>query len=155
MTTLHLGLATPTSPKASPNPAQTHCVFFWKSLLQPTANTKSNSSAIFSNGEPDYYIKQNLQNLNGDYEFSYYYRVVSVSSNADYTCNIQLTVGHLSSYGEMYDNVGGWRSGSVRFSTSDDTIAQAELQFGLSCYGEFTGIEVDIDTLAFTRVCSA
>ncbi|KAH7175115.1 uncharacterized protein B0J16DRAFT_293072 [Fusarium flagelliforme] len=116
---------------------------------------KNALSAIFSNGEPDYYIKQTLQNLNGDYEFSYYYRVVSVSSGADYTCNIQLTVGQLSSYGEMYDSVGGWRSGSVKFSTSDDTIAQAELQFGLSCYGEFTGIEVDIDTLAFTRVCSA
>ncbi|KAL4731204.1 hypothetical protein ACLX1H_000166 [Fusarium chlamydosporum] len=109
-------------------------------------------SATFSNGVPDYYIKQNLQNLNGDYDFSYYYRVVSVSQNADYTCNIQLTVGSISSYGEIYDSVGGWRSSSVRFSTGDDTIALAEVQFGLSCYGEFTGIEVDIDTLAFTRV---
>ena len=75
--------------------------------------------------------------------------------NADYTCNIQLTVGSMSSYAEMYDVVGGWKSGSVKFSTSNNTLAQAEVQFGLSCYGEFTGIQVDIDNLAFTQVCNA
>ncbi|RGP71212.1 hypothetical protein FLONG3_7162 [Fusarium longipes] len=112
-------------------------------------------SAIFSNGQPDYYIKQSLQNLKGDYEFSYYYKVVSVSPQADYTCNIQLTVGDVSSYGEIDDRVGGWKSASVTLSIGDDTIAQADAQLGLSCYGEFTGIEVDIDTLALTSVCSA
>jgi hypothetical protein len=55
----------------------------------------------------------------------------------------------------MYDSVGGWRSGSVTLSTGDDNIAQADVQLGLSCFGEFTGIQVDIDTLALTRVCSA
>ncbi|KAF4444224.1 hypothetical protein FACUT_805 [Fusarium acutatum] len=121
---------------------------------QPQSGTNA-LSAIFSNGEPDYYIKQTLQNLSGNYKFSYYYRVVSVSPQADYTCNIQLTAGSVSSYGEMDDSVGGWRTASVILDMGDDTIAQAEVQFGLSCYGEFTGIEVDIDTLAFTRVCAA
>ncbi|PNP76631.1 hypothetical protein FNYG_10050 [Fusarium nygamai] len=121
---------------------------------QPQSGTNA-LSMTFVNGVPDYYIKQTLQNLSGQYKFSYYYRVVSVSQNADYTCNIQLTAGSTSSYGEMYDTVGGWKTASVILDMGAATIAQAEVQFGLSCYGEFTGIEVDVDTLAFTRVCAA
>ncbi|KAF5573006.1 hypothetical protein FPANT_12651 [Fusarium pseudoanthophilum] len=121
---------------------------------QPQSGTNA-LSMTFVNGVPDYYIKQTLQNLSGQYKFSYYYRVVSVSQGADYTCNIQLTAGSVSSYGEMYDTVGGWKTASVILDMGAATIAQAEVQFGLSCYGEFTGIEVDVDTLAFTRVCDA
>ncbi|KAF4498970.1 hypothetical protein FAGAP_4844 [Fusarium agapanthi] len=121
---------------------------------QPQSGTNA-LSATFSNGEPDYYFKQTLQNLNGIYRFSYYYRVVSVSQGADYVCNIQLSAGSVSDYGPMYDSVGGWRTDSVILDMGDDTTAQADVQLGLSCYGEFTGIEVDIDTLAFTRVCGA
>ncbi|KAF5649907.1 hypothetical protein F25303_4594 [Fusarium sp. NRRL 25303] len=120
---------------------------------QPQSGTNA-LSATFSNGQPDYSIKQTLQNLSGNYKFSYYYRVVSVSQGADYTCNIQLTAGSVSSYGEMYDSVGGWRTASVILEMGDATIAQADVEFGLSCYGEFTGIEVDVDTFAFTRVCA-
>ncbi|KAF5230718.1 hypothetical protein FANTH_13710 [Fusarium anthophilum] len=121
---------------------------------QPQSGTNA-LSATFQNGEPDYYFKQTLQNLNGKYRFSYYYRVVSVSQGADYVCNIQLSAGAVSDYGPMYDTVGGWRTDSVILDMGDDTIAQADVQLGLTCYGEFTGIEVDIDTLAFTRVCGA
>ncbi|KAG4255682.1 hypothetical protein FPRO03_04631 [Fusarium proliferatum] len=121
---------------------------------QPQSGTNA-LSATFSNGQPDYYVKQTLQNLSGNYKFSYYYRVVSVSDNADYTCNIQLTAGSVSSYGEIDDRVGGWKTASVILEMGDATIAQADVQFGLSCYGEFTGIEVDVDTFAFTRVCAA
>lgn len=118
------------------------------------ANKSQTRAATFSNGQPDYSIKQTLQNLSGNYKFSYYYRVVSVSDNADYTCNIQLTAGSVSSYGEIDDRVGGWKTASVILEMGDATIAQADVQFGLSCYGEFTGIEVDVDTFAFTRVCA-
>ncbi|KAF4990605.1 hypothetical protein FGRMN_8364 [Fusarium graminum] len=131
----------------------------WTSNAYLTQNQPQSSpnalSATFSNGEPDYYIKQTLQNLNGVYTFSYYYRVVSVSKNADYTCNIELKVGDTSIRGAMYDSVDGWKSDSVSWSSNGQTIAQADVQFGLSCQGEFSGIEVDIDTLAFTRACSA
>ncbi|KLP09488.1 uncharacterized protein FFB20_12022 [Fusarium fujikuroi] len=120
---------------------------------QPQSGTNA-LAATFSNGQPDYSIKQTLQNLSGNYKFSYYYRVVSVSQNADYTCNIQLTAGSVSSYGEIDDRVGGWKTASVILEMGDATIAQADVQFGLSCYGEFTGIEVDVDTFAFTRVCA-
>ncbi|KAF5637796.1 hypothetical protein F52700_4498 [Fusarium sp. NRRL 52700] len=121
---------------------------------QPQSGTNA-LSAYFINGEPDYYIKQTLQNLSGKYKFSYYYRVVSISPNADFTCNILLSAGSVSTYGEMYDDIGGWKTASVILDMGDDTIAQADVQFGLTCLGEFRGIEVNIDTLAFTRVCGA
>ncbi|KAF5717821.1 hypothetical protein FMUND_5552 [Fusarium mundagurra] len=121
---------------------------------QPQSGTNA-LSMTFVNGVPDYYIKQTLQNLSGNYKFSYYYRVVSISQNADYTCNIQLTAGSVSTYGEIDDSVGGWKTASAILEMGDNTIAQADVLFGLTCYGEFTGIEVDIDTLAFTRVCDA
>ncbi|KAJ4112976.1 hypothetical protein NW760_004803 [Fusarium oxysporum] len=125
-------------------------------LIQSQAQSGTNAlSAVFSNGQPDYYFKQTLQNLNGDYEFSYYYRVVSVSPGADYVCNIELKVGDTSKFGAMYDSAGGWRSDSVSFSIAGGAIAQADVQLILTCYGEFVRIEVNIDTLAFTRVCSA
>ncbi|KAH7466926.1 hypothetical protein IWW34DRAFT_835295 [Fusarium oxysporum f. sp. albedinis] len=125
-------------------------------LIQSQAQSGTNAlSAVFSNGQPDYYFKQTLQNLNGDYEFSYYYRVVSVSQNADYVCNIELKVGDTSKFGAMYDSAGGWRSDSVSFSIAGEAVAQADVQLILTCYGEFVRIEVNIDTLAFTRVCSA
>ncbi|KAF5664363.1 hypothetical protein FHETE_7120 [Fusarium heterosporum] len=131
----------------------------WTSNMYLTQNQPQSGanalSAFFNNGQPDYYVKQSLQNLNGDYEFSYYYKVVSVSAGADYVCNIELKVGDTSIVGGMDDSVGGWRSDSVSWSSAGETIAQADIQLSLSCLGEFTGIEVDIDTLAFTRVCSA
>ncbi|KAF5972386.1 hypothetical protein FBULB1_8765 [Fusarium bulbicola] len=131
----------------------------WSSNAALTGNQPQSGtialSATFQNGEPDYYFKQTLQNLSGKYRFSYYYRVVSVSQGADYVCNIQLSAGSVSAYGEMYDNVGGWKTSSVILDMGDATTAQADVQLGLTCYGEFTGIEVDIDTLAFTRVCGA
>ncbi|KAF5533833.1 hypothetical protein FMEXI_11627 [Fusarium mexicanum] len=131
----------------------------WSSNAALTGNQPQSGtialSATFENGEPDYYFKQTLQNLSGKYRFSYYYRVVSVSQGADYTCNTQLSAGSVSQNGAMYDTVGGWRTDSVILDLGDDTIAQADVQLGLTCLGEFRGIEVDIDTLAFTRVCGA
>ncbi|KAJ4129081.1 hypothetical protein NW768_007612 [Fusarium equiseti] len=131
----------------------------WTSNMNPIKNQPKSApnalSAVFSNGEPDYYIKQSLENLNGDYEFSYYYKVVTISTGADYGCNIELKVGTATINGAMYDKVGGWKSGSVRWSSAGETVAQADVQFGLTCLGEFTGIEINVDTLAFTRVCSA
>ncbi|KAG7409596.1 hypothetical protein DER46DRAFT_614839 [Fusarium sp. MPI-SDFR-AT-0072] len=125
-------------------------------LIQSQPQSGTNAlSAVFNYGQPDYYVRQSLQNLNGDYEFSYYYRVVSVSPGADYVCNIELKVGDTSIFGPMYDNVDGWKSGSVDWSSGGETIAQADVQLGLTCVGEFVRIEVNIDTLAFTRVCSA
>ncbi|KAG5758336.1 hypothetical protein H9Q72_013531 [Fusarium xylarioides] len=120
---------------------------------QPQSGTNA-LSAVFSNGQPVYNIKQTLQNLNGNYVFSYYYRVVSVSPGADYVCNIQLSVGSTTVYGYMEDNAGGWKTANVNINTGDDTIAQADAQLAVSCLGEFVRIEVDIDTLALTKVCA-
>ncbi|KAH7194171.1 hypothetical protein DER44DRAFT_792870 [Fusarium oxysporum] len=125
-------------------------------LIQSQPQSGTNAlSAVFNNGQPDYYVKQTLENLNGDYEFSYYYRVVSVSPGADYVCNIELKIGDTSMFGPMYDGVGGWRTDSVSWSSAGETVAQADVQLGVTCLGEFVRIEVNIDTLAFTRVCSA
>ncbi|KAJ4037850.1 hypothetical protein NW761_006315 [Fusarium oxysporum] len=125
-------------------------------LIQSQPQSGTNALyAVFSNGQPDYYVKQTLENLNGDYEFSYYYRVVSVSPGADYVCNIKLKIGDTSMFGPMYDGVGGWRTDSVSWSSAGETVAQADVQLGVACLGEFVRIEVNIDTLAFTRVCSA
>ncbi|KAF4951365.1 hypothetical protein FGADI_7563 [Fusarium gaditjirri] len=112
-------------------------------------------SAVMSNGGPSYYVRQTLHNLNGDYEFSYYYKVVSVSLFADYTCNIELKVGGTIIPGPIDDGVGGWKTESVSWSSAGETIAQADVQLGLTCFGEYDGIQVYIDTLGFTRVCSA
>ena len=105
----------------------------------------------FSNGGSGS-VAQTLTNLEGTYEFSYYYRVVYVSPGADYVCNIQLTVGSTSAYGEMEDSPGGWKSGSIILS--DLSAAQASLQFDLYCYGEYQHIQVNIDSLEFKRICS-
>ncbi|KAJ4002653.1 hypothetical protein NW752_002525 [Fusarium irregulare] len=121
-------------------------------LTQDSPQSGVNAVAYsFSNGGSGS-VAQTVTNLEGTYEFSYYYRVVYVSQNADYTCDMQLTVGDTSFYGEMYDTPGGWKSGSIILS--DLSAAQASLQFDTACYGEFVRIQVNIDSLEFKRICS-
>ncbi|EKJ75835.1 hypothetical protein NXS19_008363 [Fusarium pseudograminearum] len=97
-------------------------------------------------------VSQTLSNLYGTYEFSYHYRMVSVSQSADYTCDIELKVGDASLRGDFDYDVGGWKSGSVTFN--DLKFAQADVQVIASCGGEYHQIVVNLDSLAFTRVCS-
>lgn len=97
-------------------------------------------------------VTQTLSNLDGTYQFSYYYRVVSVSPGADYVCNMQLNVGEISVQGAIEDSPGGWKSWSVTFP--DVNAAEADVQLVTACQGEFVQIQVNVDTLAFTRVCS-
>ena len=93
-----------------------------------------------------------MTDLDGTYEFSYYYRVVSVSQGADYVCNLQLSVGGTSAYGEMEDSPGGWKSASIILT--DLSLALASLRFDTICLGEYRQIQVNIDSLEFKRICS-
>jgi len=103
-------------------------------------------------GYKDGIVAQTVTNLDGTYEFSYYYRVVSISPGADYTCDIQLSVGGTSGRGAIEDTPGGWKSASIILT--DLSAVQATLQFTTSCSGEYRQIQVNIDTLGFKRICS-
>ncbi|GKU06562.1 hypothetical protein FLAG1_09687 [Fusarium langsethiae] len=96
-------------------------------------------------------VAQTLSNLEGTYEFSYNYRVTYISPGADHVCEMKLSVGDTTVYGAFDDRVGGWKSGSVIFT--DVNTAQADVQLTAGCYGEYNQIQVNIDTLGFTRVC--
>ncbi|KAH7258949.1 uncharacterized protein BKA55DRAFT_591764 [Fusarium redolens] len=124
-------------------------------LIQREPQAGVNALAfIFNYGQGNGYVKQTLDNLDGDYEFSYYYRVLSASVGADYTCDIELTVGDTTLRGDMDYSVGGWKSGSVNWSSGGENLAQGDVQLSVSCGGEFDKVQVNIDSLAFTRVCS-
>ncbi|KAM0371680.1 hypothetical protein HYE67_003101 [Fusarium culmorum] len=125
------GVITQTSPQSGPN-----ALFF---------NLLENSNDNFG-------VSQTLSNLYGTYEFSYYYRFVSISQFADYTCDIELKVGDASLRGNFEDNVGGWKYGSVTFN--DLNVAQADVQLIANCGGEYHQIVVNLDSFGFTRVCS-
>ncbi|KAF4452935.1 HET-domain-containing protein [Fusarium austroafricanum] len=100
------------------------------------------------------FAKQTLTNLDGTYDFSYYYRVLSISPGADYTCDLEVNVGDASLRGNFEDSVGGWKSGSVFWSSEGQNVAQADVQLTVSCSREYNRIQVNVDSFGFTRKCS-
>ncbi|KAH7174433.1 uncharacterized protein B0J16DRAFT_404105 [Fusarium flagelliforme] len=97
-------------------------------------------------------VEQTVTDLDGTYEFSYYYRIVSISPGADFVCDIELSVGGTTGRGAIEDSVGGWKTASIILT--DLSAVQASLQFTTSCRGEYRQIQVNIDTLEFKRICS-
>ncbi|QPC78222.1 hypothetical protein HYE68_008974 [Fusarium pseudograminearum] len=118
----------------------------------PQSGPNALSFNRLENSNDNFGVSQTLSNLYGTYEFSYYYRFVTISQFADYTCDIQLKVGDASLRGSFEDSVGGWKYGSVTFD--DLNVAQADVQLIANCGGEYHQILVNLDSLAFTRVCS-
>ncbi|CEI68164.1 hypothetical protein FVEN_g12235 [Fusarium venenatum] len=118
----------------------------------PQSGTNAVSFTWRDNGVGTGSVQQSLSNLYGTYKFSYYYRFISASPGADYTCDMELKVGGTSLRGDFDYWQGDWRSGSVIFS--DVNVAQADVQLIASCGGEFREIQVAVDTLEFKRICS-
>ncbi|KAF5969091.1 hypothetical protein FCOIX_11059 [Fusarium coicis] len=107
-----------------------------------------------SNGRES--IKQTLTNLNGDYEFSYYYRVVV--ARIDMTtaaCGLQVKIGEDTTVPSNIDLVAGdWLSGSVSWSTAGQNVEQADVELVITCRGDWDTIQIFLDSFAFTSVCS-
>ncbi|KAF5568804.1 hypothetical protein FPHYL_2611 [Fusarium phyllophilum] len=102
------------------------------------------------------YIKQTLTNLNGDYEFSYYYRVVVARIGMATTCDIQVKIGADTTVPSNIDLVAGdWQSGSVSWSTAGQNVEQADVELAITCRGDWDTIQINLDSFAFTSVCSA
>jgi hypothetical protein len=118
---------------------------FCANLLCPRAYSLNGGGYQFGS------VVQTLSNLDGTYKFSYYYRVTYVSPGADYVCEMKLDVGDTTLYGAFEDSVGGWKSWSTTFT--DVNAAQADVQLTAGCYGEYAQIQINIDSLGFTRVC--
>ncbi|KAF9777482.1 hypothetical protein IL306_004410 [Fusarium sp. DS 682] len=105
-------------------------------------------------GGYDLGVKQTLTNLNGNYRFSYSYRVLSASFGADYTCELQLKIGDTTIRGDMDSSVGGWKSSSQIWSSNGENVAEADVELNINCGGEFEQVRVNIDSLSFKQVCS-
>ncbi|RGP71753.1 hypothetical protein FSPOR_3119 [Fusarium sporotrichioides] len=122
-------------------------------IIQNTPESGSNALAYTLNGGgyQSGSVAQSLSNLEGSYKFSYYYRLTYYSPGADYVCEMQLNVGDATLYGTFAEGVGGWKSGSVIFT--DLNAAQADVKLTAGCYGEYNQIQINIDSLGFTRVC--
>lgn len=99
-------------------------------------------------------VKQILADLNGDYELSYYYRVVVANAGPDYTCDLEVKIGGTTIPGDMDYALSGWKSGSVFWSSAGENVAQADIELAVTCAGEYERIQVNVDSLAFIRVCS-
>ncbi|KAG5797159.1 hypothetical protein H9Q69_003768 [Fusarium xylarioides] len=101
-------------------------------------------------------VKQTLTNLNGDYEFSYYYRVVVARTGITSRCDLQVKIGADTTLPSNIDLVlGDWIPGSVSWSSAGETIAQLDVELAITCRGDYDRIQINIDSLAFTNVCSA
>jgi hypothetical protein len=111
---------------------------FCANLLHPRAYTFNGGNYNFGR------VAQTLSNLDGNYEFSYYHRFISVTPGADYTCDMELKVGDASLRGAFEEGVNGWKSGSVIFT--DVNTAHADVQLTVSCSGEYRQIRVNIDS---------
>ncbi|RBR15900.1 uncharacterized protein FIESC28_07145 [Fusarium coffeatum] len=118
----------------------------------PQSGVNAVAYSLIGGGYKAGIVSQTVADLDGTYEFSYYYRFVSISDGADFTCDIQLSVGGSSGRGSIEDSVGGWKTASIILT--DLSAAQASLQFTASCMGEYRQIQVNIDSLGFKRVCS-
>ncbi|RKL22953.1 hypothetical protein BFJ68_g1159 [Fusarium oxysporum] len=98
--------------------------------------------------------RQTLSSLNGDYLFSYFYKVVGTDIGADYVCAFYLTVGSQEIRGDMDYTVGGWKSSQISY-TQEEAVEQTDVGIKITCSGDFAEVQVNIDSLSFTRVCSA
>ncbi|KAF4498969.1 hypothetical protein FAGAP_4843 [Fusarium agapanthi] len=112
---------------------------------------------IWNNGQSNNggYMKQTLTNLNGDYEFSYYYQVAVTRTGLSSTCSLQVKIGDDTTVPRNIDLVvGEWKSGSVSWSSAGETVAQADVELAITCTGDYDRIGINLDSFAFTRVCS-
>lgn len=113
---------------------------------------------IYNNGQSNARgdIKQTLTNLNGDYEFTYYYRVVVARTGRSSTCDLQSKIGADTTVPVNLDLVvGDWKSGSLSWSSAGEIVAQADVELAITCRGDYDRIQINLDSFAFTRVCNA
>ncbi|KAF5687087.1 hypothetical protein FCIRC_2475 [Fusarium circinatum] len=112
---------------------------------------------IWNNGQSNNrgYMKQTLTNLHGDYEFSYYYQVAVTRIGPSSRCSLQVKIGDDTTVPLNVDLiVGDWESGSVSWSSAGETVAQADVELSITCTGDYDRIQINLDSFAFTRVCS-
>ncbi|KAF5603298.1 hypothetical protein FPCIR_1494 [Fusarium pseudocircinatum] len=124
---------------------------------EPQAGTQA-LAMIWNNGQSNNRgnIKQTLTNLHGDYEFSYYYQVAVTRIGPSDTCSLQVKIGDDTTVPRNIDLVvGDWKSGSVSWSSAGETVAQADIELAITCTGFYDRIQINLDSFAFTQVCSA
>ncbi|KAF5230719.1 hypothetical protein FANTH_13711 [Fusarium anthophilum] len=128
-------------------------------IIQDSPQAGSQAVAIiYNNGQSNSKasMKQTLTNLNGDYEFSYYYKVAVARTGLSPRCSLQVKIGDDTTVPSNIDLVvGDWKSGSVSWSTAAETVAQADVELSITCSGDYDRIQINLDSFAFTRVCSA
>lgn len=97
---------------------------------------------LYNNGQSNASgkVKQILADLNGDYELSYYYRVVVANAGTDYTCDLEVKIGGTTIPGDMDYALGGWKSGSVFWSSAGENVAQVDIELAVTCAGEYERI---------------
>ncbi|KAJ4244566.1 hypothetical protein NW762_014421 [Fusarium torreyae] len=123
---------------------------------QPQAGTQA-VAMIYNNGQSNArgQIKQTLTDLNGDYELSYHYRVVVANAGPNYTYNLEVKIGDTTDPGDLDYALDGWKSDSVFWSSAGEDVAQADVELAVTRAGEYERIQINLDSLAFTRVCDA
>ncbi|KAF4471297.1 hypothetical protein FALBO_1794 [Fusarium albosuccineum] len=119
-------------------------------------NSGSHAWAInFYNGFGNANFAQTLNDLDGTYELTYFYHAASwVNGGSGFSCNIQPMVGDQSLPGTYPYEINSWTSDSQTWSSGGGPVAQTDLSFSITCFGEFDQLTIAFDDVTFTRVCS-
>ncbi|KAL6364235.1 hypothetical protein LRP88_02152 [Fusarium phalaenopsidis] len=122
-----------------------------------TNNPNSGSHAWivnFFNGFGSADFAQTLNNLDGNYRLTYFYHAASwVNGGSGFSCTIQPKVGEQSLPSTDPYEINAWMPDSQTWSSGGEIVAETELSFGITCFGEFDQLTIAFDDVTFTRVC--
>ncbi|KAH7173267.1 uncharacterized protein B0J16DRAFT_188410 [Fusarium flagelliforme] len=107
----------------------------------------------FYNGMGEGYLSQSLDNLNGEYMFSYRWAVFSVENMNGFSCEITPYIGGSVLQGSYPYELTGWTPDSQRWSTGGNTVSDAELTIKIACSGEYDSLTINLEDVTLTRLC--
>ncbi|KAH7234263.1 hypothetical protein B0J15DRAFT_529950 [Fusarium solani] len=130
----------------------------WTGSGSTTTNNPNSGSHAWIvnlfNGFGSANFAQTLNNLDGNYRLTYFYHAASwVNGGAGFSCTIQPKVGEQSLPSVDLYEISSWMSDTQTWSSGGEIVAQAELSFGITCYGEFDQLTIAFDDVTFTQVC--
>ncbi|CAG7564500.1 unnamed protein product [Fusarium equiseti] len=108
----------------------------------------------FYNGMGEGSLSQSLDNLNGEYMFSYRWAVFSATNlMAGFSCTITPYIGSSVLQASDPYEMTGWTPDSQRWSTGGNTVSDAELTIKITCSGEYDSLTINLEDVTLTRLC--
>ncbi|KAI8711212.1 hypothetical protein NCS52_01497000 [Fusarium sp. LHS14.1] len=130
----------------------------WTGSGSTTTNDPNSGShawiVTFSDGFGSATFAQTLNNLDGNYRLTYFYRAAWwVNGGSGFSCTVQPKVGEQSLPTTNPYEIGPWMSDSQTWSSGGEIVTEAELSFAITCFGEFDQLAIAFDDVTFTQVC--